>query len=1027
MKANLKFLWAMLIMLPLMFVSIAAVAQTTASGTVTSSNGEPLIGVTVLEQGTTNGTITDLEGKFSLRVQSGATLEFSFMGYERQSQPASSNMNIVLEEDTKALEEVVVVGYGTQRKEAVTGSVASVGEDMIKATPSQNFTQAIQGHVAGVEINRTSSRPGANQQIRIRGTRSLNASNDPLIVLDGIPFAGSISDIDPSTIKSMDILKDASATAIYGSRGANGVIIITSLKGSKNAPLITYNGYFGMTKIFSKYPMMDGEKYLSMKKNAEANGGQWAALGPMDNESVNTDWQDEFFKTGIVTSHDLTIGAGSDNGSYTFGTSYYKEDGIVPNQGFKRISVRGSFDQTVKEFLKFGITTQNSYSDVEGEDSNPLYNVLEQSPLVSPYDENGELREVIEINGSDFTRNPLAYKDAGDLHSDPRRTFASYNSAYVEVKIFDGLKYRMNAGLNYRQSNPNTFNSYLSPYSGYNETNSNGDRASETTKGWAIEHLLTYDRLFGKHNINAVVMYSRERTTYDRFSVSGSGISADALQFYNIGLSEVSISVNPDGQQYWQRGLISYMGRLQYQFDNKYMISATFRSDGSSVLAEGHKWHTYPAVSLGWNIANEEFMSSVEWLDNLKLRVGYGETSNQSINPYATLGSMQKAYYTYEGEKVIGYTPYAVPNESLGWEYSSTWNYGIDFGMFNRRLTGTFEYYVQKTNDILMQQSLPSSSGIEASYWANIGKTENKGWELTLNGTIIDNKGGWSWDLGINIYANKNKIVELSGEQTRDVGNRWFVGEPIDAIYDYKKIGIYQLGQEEIAAAELQDGKPGDIRVAYNLEDGDPVNFDANGIPDRLINSNDRFVIGSPEGHFQGGFNTTVTYRGWDLSVTGAFKAGGTLIATLYQPTSYLNMMIGRRGNIDVDFWTPENPTNDYPRIAPAGGDNPTYGSTLGYFDASYLKVRTITLGYSFPKSWVETIKLNSARLYVTVSNPFVLFSPFKKESGLDPEPNSLYRENVATADYSVPARFLTVGANTPSTRQFIIGAKLTF
>ena len=1014
----------------MLMIPLAIMAQNVrvTGKVIDASNSEPLIGVNVVQAGTTNGTITDLDGNYSIEVPSTSSLQFSYIGYVTQTIAVNGQTSIVcsLTSDDKELEQVVVVGYGTSKRSDVTGSIASVGEDMIKETPSQNFTQAIQGRVAGVEINRTSSRPGANQQIRIRGTRSLNASNDPLVVLDGIPFAGSISDIDPSTIKSMDILKDASSTAIYGSRGANGVIIITTLKGSKAAPLITYNGYVGATKIFSKFPMMNGSKYLAMKKAAEANGGQWAALGPMDEEGVDTDWQDEFFKTGVVTSHDLTIGAGSENGSYTFGTSYYNETGIVPNQGFKRISVRGTFDQNIKNILKIGITTQNAYSDVEGEDSNPIYNVLQQSPLVSPTDEKGEQRQIIEINGSDITRNPQLYDDAGDLHSDPRRTFASYNSAYAEVRFFEGFKYRMNVGLNYRQSNPNTFNSFQSPYSGYNETNSNGDRASETTKGWTIEHLLTFDRQFGKHNINAVAMYSRERTTYDRFSVSGSGISADALQYYNIGLSEVNISVNPDGQQYWQRGLISYMARVQYQFNNKYMFSATFRSDGASVLADGHKWHTYPAVSFGWNMANENFMKSVDWLNNLKLRVGYGETSNQSIDPYATLGSMKKQYYVYEGEKVIGYTPNAVPNESLGWEYSSTWNFGLDFGVFNNRLTGTFEYYVQKTNDILMQLSLPSSSGIEAAYWANIGKTENKGWELTLNGTIIDNKNGWTWDMGINIYSNKNKIVKLAGEQSRDVGNGWFEGEPIDAIYDYKKIGIYQIGQEEIAAAELQNGKPGDIRVAYNLEDGDPVEFDANGIPSRLINSNDRYVIGSPEGHFQGGFNTSVSYKGWDFGMTGSFKAGGTLICTLYQPASYLNMMIGRRGNIDVDFWTPENPTNDYPAIAGAGGDNPTYGSTLGYFDASYLKVRTITLGYTFPKEWVEKIKLNSARLYATITNPFVMFSPFKKESGLDPEPNSLVNENVSTGS-GMPSRFLSIGYNTPSTRQFIFGVKLTF
>lgn len=1006
-----------------------AFAQSVAvKGIVKDASGTPIIGASVLEVGTTNGTITDFDGNFTLKVANKANLQISFIGYQSQTVAAAANLNIVMKDDTKVLDEVIVVGYGTAKKSDVTGSIANVNDKTLKEVPAQNFTQALQGRIAGVEINRTSSRPGADQQVRIRGTRSLNASNDPLIVLDGIPFPGSISDINPNDIKSLDILKDASSTAIYGSRGANGVIIITTNKGVQGKPTVNYNGYVGAVTVFSEYPMFNGAEYLKYKEVATANGSAWGALGTMDEAGVDTDWQDLIFKTGITTNHDLTVSAGTEKGAYNFGTTYYNETAVIPNQGFERLSVRGSFDQEIGKYFKVGISTQNSYSKTEGETSSPLYSILQMSPLINPYNADGSIREeVLELNSSDKTLNPLLFDKAGEKHEELRKTFASYNSAYAEVKLFDGLKYRLNLGLNYRQSNYGKFNAPGTPYMGYNATLAEASISNALTTNWTVENLLMYDKKFGKHSINAVAMYSAEQTTYNYSSASATGITADALQFYNLGLNTDKISINPANQNYWKRGLLSYMGRVAYQYDNRYMLSATFRADGSSVLAKGKKWHSYPAVSAGWSIRNEEFMKDVDWLSSLKLRVGYGQTSNQAINPYATLGSMKAVYYTFGSTESTGYFPNSVPNEQLGWEYSTTWNYGLDFGMFDGRLTGTFEYYTQRTKDILMQLSLPASSGIASAYWQNIGETENKGWELSLKGIIFDNPDGWSWDLGFNIYSNKNKIVALAGENKRDTGNGWFEGKPIDAIYDYKKLGIYQKGEEAIAKAAI-NGKPGDIKVAYNLVDGDPVTFDENGVPSRQINANDRQVIGTAEGDFQGGFNTRVAYKNIDLSIVGAFKSGGTLISTLHAPQGYLNMLNGRRGNIKVDYWTEDNPTNAYPTPGGTGGggDAPTYASTLAYFSASYLKIRTISLGYNFSEKLLQNVGISKARVYCTVQNPFVMFSPYNDETGLDPEPNSLVRENSAT-EGGLPSRMLSIGTNTPSTRNFIFGVNLTF
>ena len=476
------------------------------------------------------------------------------------------------------------------------------------------------------------------------------------------------------------------------------------------------------------------------------------------------------------------------------------------------------------------------------------------------------------------------------------------------------------------------------------------------------------------------------------------------------------------------------------------MLSVALRSDASSRLAEGHKWHTYPAVSAGWNIARESFMEDLKWIDNLKLRVGYGETSNQSINPYSTLGGLAVRNYNFGSTYKAGYYVNALPNPELGWEYSKTWNFGLDFSLFNGRLSGSFEYYIQKTKDILLDVSLPSTSGV-SSYTGNIGNTQNKGFELTLNGIILDNKNGWTWEAGINLYANRNKLTKLTGtepivlangtvQEERDVANRWFVGYPIDVIYDYEYDGIWN--KEDVYEVTLPDGtkttnlailEPGGdigmIKVKYN----DDV-LDANGVPTRQIGDDDR-RIQSMEPDLLGGFNTTVGYKGFDLTVIGAFQIGGKLISAIHSGNGYLNMLDGRRNNIDVDYWTEENTGAKYPR--PNGirsGDNPKYASTLGYFDAGYLKIRAITLGYNFENiKAVKDFGISRLRLYATIQNPFVLFSPFNNESGLDPETNSWANQNTAVAysEYSGKHRMPIVGYNTPSTRNFMFGLNVTF
>lgn len=990
-------------------------------GIVKDARGETVIGASVVEKGTTHGTITDLDGNFELQVDLKSTLVVSFVGFKTQEIPVNgkTSFNIILKEDTEVLDEVVVIGYGTARKSDVTGSIASVGGEQLREVPANNITYALQNRVAGVDLSQTSSQPGATMQIRIRGTRSLTASNDPLIVLDGIPFMGNISDINPNDIKSMDILKDASSTAIYGSRGANGVILITTDKGVQEASAkFTYNGYAGLKTVFSKYPMMDGEKFAAMREYA----GIYTNTLEESND-VSTDWQDLMYRNGYVTSHDIGVTGGTKGGNYGFGLGYYKDQGVIPTQQYTRYSLRGSFEQSIGKYLKFGLTTNTNYNVTSGTQVG-LYGVLSMSPLATPYNEDGSLKRTITMpNDVQYVLTRDVVENLGDSWVNDKIGFGTYNSFYAEVKCpwVEGLKYRMNLGLNYRSAKNGAFTGE-GVNSGTADTPSTASLQHEETTNWTVENLITYDRIFNdKHQLNLVGMFSAEETVYTKSHVSALDIPADFFQYYNIGRAESTITVDPNNWNYQKSGLISYMARAMYTYDNRYMFSATVRSDASSRLAKGHQWHTYPAVSAGWNIRQESFMDNVTWMDMLKLRVGYGQTSNQAVDPYSTLGMLSTRPYNFGPTGyATGYYVSSLPNADLGWEYSSTWNLGLDFSLFNGRLSGTLEYYIQKTNNLLLSVNLPSTAGV-GSYMGNVGKTQNKGVEFTINGTILENLNGWTWDASVNISANRNKITALASGQKRDEGNRWFVGYPIDVIYDYEKIGLWNETDPDAQYLQVLEpgGNFGMIKVKYT---GD---YDETGKPTRAIGADDRQIL-SMDPKFQGGFSTHVSYKGFDLSVIGAFKYGGILISSLHASNGYLNMLTGRRGQVDVDYWTEENTDAKYPK--PGGiqsGDNPKYGSTLGYFDASYWKIRTITLGYQFEnQKWVKNLGIDNLRAYVTIQNPFVICSPYHKETGLDPETNSYGDENAAVASIR---RLLTVGTNSPATRNFLFGINLTF
>ncbi|RXG11995.1 TonB-linked SusC/RagA family outer membrane protein [Leeuwenhoekiella aestuarii] len=1011
-------------------------AQSTITGTVSDGNG-PIPGVNVIVKGTSNGAVTDFDGNYSLNnVPGDGILVFSFVGYEAKEVPVNNRtqVNTVLENDLQSLSEVVVIGYGTQNKESVTGSVVSLDGDELEEVQVANFQQALQGRAPGVQITTTSTRPGANNaSIRIRGVRSLSGSNDPLIVLNGIPFSGGLNDISINDIASIDILKDASATAIYGSRGANGVVLITTKSGQKGQKAtFSYNTYYATKEVFAKYPMMNGPQFVALRQatalQQESGVPIYENYGADEDPNVNTDWQGLIYGTGLQTNHDFSVTGGTENGSYSFGGGYFKETSVLPVENFQRYSLRAQIDQQVGAF-RFGINSIMNWN-VTNAAGTGIYGNLSATPILNPYNEDGSLKRVVSMPADDFwvtTRSTL--KGLGEGRVNLQKDFGTYNNLYGEVSIpgVEGLKYRLNIGLNLRTSRDGFFNGQgvanIDPFA----PNSAGN-SSNLFQDYVIENLVTYDRTFAdKHKVNIVGLYSVQNSKSESSFLNARNIPNEQFLFYNLD-SALLEDITGYGSDYGENGLESIMGRAIYQYDNRYLLTATVRADGSSRLAPGNKWVTYPAISLGWNVANEKFMQDVDWVSLLKLRAGYGETSNQAVANYATLGNLGVRNYNFGDTFATGYFVQDLPNANLGWEFSETYNYGIDFGLFNNRLSGTVEYYTTKTNDILYRVGLPSTSGV-GSFVGNIGATENKGLEVALNATILDNPDGFTWDFGVNLYTNRNEIVSLASGQDRNEGQLWFVGSPINVIYDHKNIGLWNEDDPDFQYLQTYEpgGNVGMIKVEYTGE------FNEDGSPVRQIDSDDRQII-DPTPDFQGGFNTRLAYKNFDFNVVGVFQSGGTLISTLYSSAGYLNLLTGRRNNIDVDYWTPTNTDAKYP--APGGiqdGDGPRYGRTMGYFDGSYLKIRAMTLGYNFESTLAEKAGLSSLRLYATVQNPFVLFSPYHKESGMDPETNSGSdgagnAQNSATGTAGFISRGIaTIGTNVPTTRNFLLGLNVKF
>lgn len=975
------------------------------TGKVVDEKGEPLPGVTVKIEGTAKGTVTDIEGNFKINVSNDKVqLSFSFIGYETKVVPVGNSRTLQVQLQpgkSNSLEEVVVVGYGTQKKSDITGSISVITEKALREIPAGNIGTALQGMAPGLGIQKAggNSHPGSTPVIRIRGERSLGAGSDPLIILDGIPYDGSLNDISQDDIVSAQVLKDASSTAIYGSRGANGVILINTRKGKANQKAIfSYNGYAGFNKILGQFDLMDAEQFAEFKKWARWNATTDAAKASLYENNFdhpklledafgdkteldaykaggNTNWQDLIFKNGMLTNHQVGMTGGTENTQYAASLGYYKAEGIYENQDMTRYSLKFTLDQKIGKYVKVGINSLNSYNLLTGMNLNPMDQASQASPFITPYLEDGTLRGILPGAGGNVW-NPLSDFVDGALVDDKKRV-STFTNGYVDVDFTHGFKYKLNAGIQLNPENEGRF--YASETTKQLGGRNYGRNYNSSGYNYTIENILTYNKTIAdRHNINFTGLFSVQESQRESNTVTYYDVMSDFIQYYN---PKYASDISSEGD-YTKWNLMSYMGRLNYNFKEKYLMTLTLRSDGSSRLAPGNKWHTFPSAALGWNIAKESFLESSKAISALKLRASYGTVGNTAINPYATLGGLSDIRYNFGSANVLGTYPTKAVDYNLSWENTTSLNFGLDYGFLNNRVSGSIEYYKQYTDDILLEQSLPKTSGIRDKIRTNVGKTENSGVEFNITSVNFQgtDRKDFSWSTDLNIFLNRNKITELASGAQQDIGNNWFVGHPKNLFYGLQRVGIWQDTPEDIALAKqlgLQvegvSSVIGTVKIA-----------DTNG--DNKINDDDRVFLGDRQPDFEGGLTNRFSYKDFDFSVVTYFKVGSLMKSGLHG--GWMNTFEGKYNNLDVHYWTPENNENYWPKPN-AGLQNPNYKSTLDLVDGSYLKIRNITLGYTIPASKLNIVGVKSARIYATASNPFVFFSEYKsKFGGLDPETN---------------------------------------
>ena len=1020
-------------MLFVLFSMTVAMAQVLVKGTVIDKTGESVIGASIQVKGTTQGTITDIDGKFSLGVpDKKSVIVISFIGYatkELQVDP-SKPMSIVLEEDTKVLDEVVVVGYQEVRKKDLTGSVAKADMNELLNTPVGSFDQTLGGRIAGVNVSSGEGTPGGTMNIVIRGNNSLTQDNSPLYVIDGFPVedAAIASTINPSDIESLDILKDASATAIYGARGANGVVIITTKKGKVGKAQITYDGSVTMQHVTRTIPMMDAYEFVKLQAETypasianstggylmEYQGKQWTLEDYRD--IFQYDWQDEILRTALQHNHNIRITGGTEGVRYNASVSYYNQDGILLNSGYERFQARAN-TVVKRDKLDISLTTNYSRSIQTGSTpsetsysgmNNLFYSVWGYRPVTYPNKSmesllNDVMDEAID-SSNDYRFNPIR-----SLKEEYRKYYINnlQMNGYVSYEFIKGLKLKVSGGYTYDARKNDQFNNSNTRYGGPTSTDKvNAQIIRNERLTWLNENTLTYQtNIKKKHFFNSLIGITFQNSDYEYYSLKSTHIPNESLGM--AGMADGTLSSSSSLKSSW--AMMSYLARLNYNYKSKYYATASFRADGSSKFSKKHRYGYFPSGSLAWNFMEEEFMAPIKKVVGAgKLRVSWGLTGNNRIGEYdyyallqmlkekqgdyISNGSIPSGVYPFDNDmSSVGMVPVSLPNEDLKWETTEQWNVGLDLSFFDERLNFTADVYRKTTRDLLLEASLPLVSGYYSAT-KNIGKVRNDGLELSLSTVNIKTKD-FTWTSDFNIAFNKNEVLELAENQLSLTTAAKFdqnynsqpsyiakVGLPMGMMYGYLYEGTYKYDDfiKSGNSYTLKDNVPYFSSEA-NTQPGMPKYKDING--DGVIDSNDRTIISRGLPIHTGGFTNSFAYKGFDLSIFFQWSYGNDIMNAnrlffenaggkkdLNQFASYANR------------WTPDNPDSDIPAATKSASNNVISSRIIE--DGSYLRLKTVTLGYTFPKTLIAKAKLSNARVYLAAQNLWTWTS----YSGYDPE-----------------------------------------
>lgn len=1026
-----------------------AYAQKTVTGNVKDASGDPMIGITVSLDGKPVA-VTDLDGNFTVQnAKSSSVIKLSYVGYlDQQFTVGNKNQfNLTMKEDPKALEEVVVVGYGTMKRSDLTGAVTSVGDEAISKSVSTSIDQVLQGRAAGVQVQANTGTPGGSSTIRIRGTNSLNATSQPIFVIDGVIIDSSsgdngdsnpLSEINPSDIVSMDILKDASATAIYGSRASNGVIMITTKRGKAGDATVTYDGYVGWQTMPKSLDVLNLKQYAQHYNDiadAQIKSATNSFVRP-DLLGEGTDWQDELFRHALMTSHNLSVTGGSEKITYALSAGYLDQDGIVIGSSFRRQTLRGNTDAQIKKWLKggFSFSLADSKQQTLANSYSIILTALRSQPSVAVRSADGS------FDGPDdqwMPDNPVAL---AQITRNYNKKFNFRVSTYLEATIFKGLTYRTELSADY---NNNKYYYYMPDYKfGVKTSDSRTSQWTSTnSKYWSWRNILTYANTFGKHSINAMLGQEMSHNHYETQVTSANGFPSNSATDPSAGSNDSS---SPVGYQD-NSSIFSYFGRAFYSYDDRYLATFTLRRDGSSMFADGHRWGWFPSAALAWRVSGEKFMQNVKWINNLKLRAGWGETGNQNVRQWAYMALLT----TYNTPWGVGVLNGNNANPDLKWETTKSWNLGFDLSVLNNRIDIVFDWYYKKTNDLLMELDLPaflgsgggSNYGTAANPWGNVGSLRNTGIEFTINSINI-NKKNFQWSSNFVFSLNRNKVLSLDTEtgtlpQTFQVGSETatvtntVVGQPMAQFWGYKVIGrfdkpedfYYKDAQGNVKQVALPTGcsigKSGSWLGDYRFAD-------LNG--DGVIDNNDQTFIGNPEPKFTFGFGNTLSWKGWDFSFQFTGSYGNKVLnynrrqleitgSTSNLLTSVLNYArvekIDPNGPDDYrNYWVTNASSTTMPRLyteSYSNGNNRVSDAFVE--DGSYIRLQNVSLSYTFPKKWIEHLYLSNVKLYMNIQNLFTI----TKYDGYDPEVGSLYGDALKNGiDYNrYPSpRIYTFGIN---------------